>query len=384
MNYEYTLDPTAEEPIMLIDTHIGYNAEAGRGVMADQFCRELMFLDTMGKQRVQIWMNSVGGSVLDAQQIYNTILRTKTKVDTYCVGLVASSAGFIFQAGRKRYMMDGTNLMMHNPYNPDKPEEKDRVTELLTDSIVTMICSRSGMNDNKVRGMMNVTTWLNAQDCKNLGLCDEIEYLDSFNKARKISIESPLNALKEYSNIINQVIETKKPIKMNKVYNKLNLNTNLANVEDLAVVEIENLSKANKAATDKLTAVEAELIEAKNKVTELTNKMKEFQDAEALKEASELENKVNTLVDGAVTAGKIANEASIIDAYKVMAKADLENTSKVIEALPVNKKAPDFKGTPKDAGKIEDSAAPSIDITNPNAFLAKKLVAKFVEVTKRK
>lgn len=384
MNYEYTLDPTAEEPIMLIDTHIGYNAEAGRGVMADQFCRELMFLDTMGKQRVQIWMNSVGGSVLDAQQIYNTILRTKTKVDTYCVGLVASSAGFIFQAGRKRYMMDGTNLMMHNPYNPDKPEEKDRVTELLTDSIVTMICSRSGMNDNKVRGMMNVTTWLNAQDCKNLGLCDEIEYLDSFNKARKISIESPLNALKEYSNIINQVIETKKPIKMNKVYNKLNLNTNLANVEDLAVVEIEKIEVANKLASDKLVEAEQKLAEAEKVANELKAELKVLKDAEEANKAAELENKVNALVNEGVKAGKIANEEAIINAYKTMAKADLENTTKVIEALPVNKKAPDFKGTPATTAAVENNAAPSIDITNPNAFLAKKLVAKFVEVTKRK
>lgn len=353
------------------------------GVMAAQFCRELMLLDSLGKQRVQIWMNSIGGSVLDAQQIYNTILKTKAKVDTYCVGLVASSAGFIFQAGRKRYMMDGTNLMMHNPYNPENPEEQDSVTALLTDSIVTMICARSGMNDQKIRGMMNVTTWLNAQDCKNLGLCDEIEYLDSFNKARKVSIENPLNAIKEYSNIINQVIETKKTKPMNKVYHTLNLNSNLANVEDLAVIEIENLSKANKTATDKLTSVEAELIEAKNKVTELTNKVKEIEDAEALKEASELDNKVTSLVDGAVAAGKIANEASIIDAYKVMAKADLENTSKVIEALPVNKKAPEFKAAATQ-NNADASLAPSIDITNPSAFLAKKMVAKFVEVTKRK
>lgn len=365
---------------MLIDSHIGYSSIDGRGVMADQFCRELMFLDTLGKSRVQVWMNSVGGSVLDAQQIYNTILRTKTKVDTYCVGLVASSAGFIFQAGRKRCMMNGTNLMMHNPFNPTNPEEESDSLRVFTNSIVTMICSRSGLTPEKVGGMMNVTTWLNAEDCKAMGLCDEVEYLDSFNKARKVSIENPLNALKEYSNII----QTIKPKKMNKVYNKLNLDAAAVGVEDSAVIAIERIQAENKIATDKLTAVEAELIEAKNKVTELTNKVKEIEDAEALKEATELENKVNTLVDGAVTGGKIANEAAIIDAYKVMAKADLENTSKVIEALPVNKKAPNFDKAAANVAAADSSSAPSIDITNPAAYLAKKMVAKYVEVTKRK
>lgn len=384
MNYEYTLDPNADEPIMLIDTHIGYIEDDGRGVMADQFCRELMTLDNLGKNRIQIWMNSVGGSVLDAQQIYNTILRTKTKVDTYCVGLVASSAGFIFQAGRKRYMMDGTNLMMHNPYNPSNLEEKDIVTELLTNSIVTMICSRSGINEQKIRGMMNVTTWLNAQDCKNLGLCDEVEYLDLFNKARKVSIESPLNALKEYSSILNKVIETKKPIKMNKVYNKLNLNPAVANVEDLAVVEIEKIEVANKVASEKLASTEKELAEAKELVNTLTAKVEAIEKAEKETKEKELDGKVEDLVNSGVKAGKIANDEAVINAYKVMAKADFENTSKVIEALPVNKKAPDFK-TPKHNGvEVVENSAPSIDITNPNGFLAKQMAAKWVEVKKRK
>lgn len=376
MNYEYTLNPDSEEPIMLIDSHIGYSNENGRGVMADQFCRELMFLDTLGKSRVQVWMNSVGGSVLDAQQIYNTILRTKTKVDTYCVGLVASSAGFIFQAGRKRCMMDGTNLMMHNPFNPTNPDEESDSLRVFTNSIVTMICSRSGLTPEKVGGMMNVTTWLNAEDCKAMGLCDEVEYLDSFNKARKVSIENPLNALKEYSNIIQEI----KPKKMNKVYNKLNLDPAVNGAEDSAVAAIENLVVANKTTTDKLTTVEAELIEAKNKVTELTAKVKEVEDSEAAKEATELENKVTSLVDGAVTAGKIANEATIIDAYKVMAKADLVNTTKVIEALPVNKKAPSFTGAAKKAAELENSAAPSIDITNPSGYLAQMQVKKLAEL----
>jgi len=365
---------------MLIDSHIGYSSTDGRGVMADQFCRELMFLDTLGKSRVQVWMNSVGGSVLDAQQIYNTILRTKTKVDTYCVGLVASSAGFIFQAGRKRCMMDGTNLMMHNPFNPSNPDEESDSLRVFTNSIVTMICSRSGLTSEKVQGMMNVTTWLNAQDCKNLGLCDEVEYLDSFNKARKISVENTLTALKEYSNII----QTIKPKKMNKVYNKLNLDPAVNGVEDSAVAAIENLVIANKTATDKLTTVEAELIEAKNKVAELTAKVKEIEDADAAKEATELENKVTALVDGAVTAGKIANEATIIDAYKVMAKANLENATKVIEALPVNKKSPDFGKAAANAAASDSSLAPSIDITNPSAYLAKRMVAKLVEVKNKK
>jgi ATP-dependent Clp protease protease subunit len=60
----------------------------------------------MDKKRIQVWINSPGGDVDDGYNIYNAMLKTKTKVDTHCYGMAASMAGAIFQAGHRRTMAD--------------------------------------------------------------------------------------------------------------------------------------------------------------------------------------------------------------------------------------------------------------------------------------
>jgi ATP-dependent protease ClpP protease subunit len=63
VNWNYTIDPNAETPIMLINKHIGYDEQAGPGIMGDQFQMELLTLDAMGKRNIHVWINSEGGSV---------------------------------------------------------------------------------------------------------------------------------------------------------------------------------------------------------------------------------------------------------------------------------------------------------------------------------
>jgi ATP-dependent protease ClpP protease subunit len=100
--FMYTVNVDSDEPIMLINKHIGYDEADGYGIMGDLFQAELLALDQMEKKRIQVWINSPGGSVMDGYNMYTAMLKTKTKVDTYCVGICASMAAVLFQAGRKR------------------------------------------------------------------------------------------------------------------------------------------------------------------------------------------------------------------------------------------------------------------------------------------
>jgi ATP-dependent Clp protease protease subunit len=178
----YTIDLNVAEPIMLIDRHIGFDShQGGPGIMGDLFQKELMTLDGMGKKRIQVWINSEGGVVQDGWNIYNAILRTQTKVDTYCIGMAASIAGVIFQAGRKRIMNDYGILMYHNPFGGD-----GKALDAIRESLVTMISQRSSMNSFDVGKMMNRTTWISADEAFSLGLCDEIEHSVEMNTKRKV------------------------------------------------------------------------------------------------------------------------------------------------------------------------------------------------------
>ena len=109
----YCIDENIDEPIMLINTHIGFDEENGQGIDGAQFQRELLYLDGLGKKRIQVWINSIGGVVMDGYNIASAILKTKTPVDTYNVGMSASIAGVIFMCGRNRIMLDYAQFMMH-------------------------------------------------------------------------------------------------------------------------------------------------------------------------------------------------------------------------------------------------------------------------------
>ncbi len=91
-NFIYTIDVESDEPIMLINKHIGNDDQLGQGIDGSIFQAELLRLDTMGKKRIQVWISSEGGIVMDGYKIYNAILKSKTKVDTYNVGICASIA----------------------------------------------------------------------------------------------------------------------------------------------------------------------------------------------------------------------------------------------------------------------------------------------------
>ena len=146
MKFIYTVDVASDEPIMLINTHIGDDPVDGMGIDGSIFQAELLALDQMGKKSIQVWINSVGGVVMDGYNICNAILKSQTRVDTYCVGMAASIAAVIFQTGRKRYMADYGILMYHEPYTENSTIQDNPLLSNMNDSLATIVSNRSGMS----------------------------------------------------------------------------------------------------------------------------------------------------------------------------------------------------------------------------------------------
>lgn len=356
VTFLYTVDETSDEPIMLIDRHVGYDAEDGYGIMGDMFQRELLALDGMNKKRIQIWINSPGGVVADGYSIYNAMLKTKTKVDTYNIGIAASISAVIFQGGRTRYMADYSKLMYHNPYGGDDAKGLDAVR----DSLITMISSRTGKTDDEVKKIMNKTTWIGADEAKETGFCDVVE--DSAEKNKKRVIESPeeAKAFWSYSNkILNSILNIEKKADMKKIANKLNLNPEAT--EDSMVAEIDTISnKLKKAESDvvnketDLKKKQEELDALNKKVTDLTNEMDSMKakaktdeeaKAKAEKEAktkaeAEEEGKAKNMIEGFAAAGRIKNEAEVIAEWIADCKVlGIDKVKARIEKLPLNVKS---------------------------------------------
>lgn len=331
MDYVYTIDPYVNEPIMLIDTHIG-DIDGEMGISGKRFARELMMLDAMGKPSVQVWINSIGGSIMEAMAIYSAISNCKAKVKTYNMGVAASSAAFIFQAGYKRVSADYSLTMIHNPFNPDGGD--DDVLSKFKDSILTMLTSKCGKSRDEVSAMMDKETWMDAWECLDGGFCDEIEAYASDLKLDSIpDIKNKWQSARQY---VNAAIDNKKTAKMNKVLNFLNL-SEAAN-EDAALEAVKSLKAQADDATEKLQNAANELATLKAEKEALEAKITELEASEAAAKDAALTVEAEAVVN--TYKNRIGDKAEALTKWVNLYKADAEGTKELLEALPLNVKAP--------------------------------------------
>lgn len=331
---------------MMLDKHIGgYDEKEGYGIDGSMFAAELMALDTMGKKRIQVWINSTGGSVIDGYNICNAILKSKTKVDTYCVGIAASMAGVIFQCGRKRYMADYGILMYHNPYTPDKEADDNSVLNSMKESLNKIICQKSGMNEQAVGLMMDRTTFINSSEAITMGLCDEIEATAGLNAPRMKSINNNLGEAWSVANkVLNKYFDNQKPRTMKLVMNKLGLNEDAAEQSVLSAIEgMQNsltekdsiIAQLKKEVGEKQTAAQKaadDLKAAQDKLAVLEQEKTAAEEAKVLSEAT-------NMINGYAAQGRIKNDDVTLNSWIAKAKEDMAGVKTMLESLPLNKAA---------------------------------------------
>lgn len=133
---------------------------------------------------IEIYVNSGGGSVYDGYEIYNLVREYSGNVTFKIIGLAASAASFICMAANC-VMSPLAEMMIHNSstYAEGPHQNMDSTSNMLqiTDhTIATAYVLKSGKSEEEIRNLMENETWLSAEDCKNLGLIDEIMFGEGF------------------------------------------------------------------------------------------------------------------------------------------------------------------------------------------------------------
>lgn len=364
MDFIYTIDPESKNPKMVINKHIGCDIQDdGMGVDGAQFAAEILSLDSMGdKESITVFINSVGGSVMEGMSIYNAILECKTKVKTINSGIAASIAAVIFQAGDDRIMYDYSCLMYHNPYSDSNPDEESDALKIVRESLIKMIHTRTRIAEDRIGNMMNVTTWINAEDSLSVGFCDSIKsssnenlknLLDFKNIWKEANIEldkelknkNKLTMKGEILKLLNLAEDATDDVVYNLIkaliekspLNKMEDEDKCDEDED-AKIKMENAIHTDSGAAygnDETGEDEEDSYKMKyeNLLNEFNAMKKEMEDAKNKAES----DKINNLVEFAIKNGKIKSDA--IDTWKNIAKLDFSNAEKLINSLPVNKKA---------------------------------------------
>lgn len=148
------------------------------GIDADQFARDLAGVTTA---KIELQINSPGGSVFDGVAIYNALRAHSAHVTTRVDGVAASIASVIAQAGDHRTMMSGARLMIHEASGIAIGNAKDMrdfadLLESTNETIAEIYASRSGKEAAEFADILASGTdhWMSAQQSVEMGLADEV------------------------------------------------------------------------------------------------------------------------------------------------------------------------------------------------------------------
>ncbi|MCX7749170.1 MAG: Clp protease ClpP [Clostridia bacterium] len=147
----------------------------GDEVTPKQFKAELM----SGNGDITIWINSPGGDVFCASQIYNMLMDYKGNVTVKIDGIAASAASVIAMAGSEVLISPTGLLMIHNPMtiafgDTVEMEKAIAMLEEVKESIINAYELKTGLSRTKLSNLMDAESWFNAKKAVELGFADGI------------------------------------------------------------------------------------------------------------------------------------------------------------------------------------------------------------------
>jgi len=152
-----------------------------------EFCENIIYLGIKPfSEPIWVILDSVGGNVYDGLGLHDIIrasIKKGREVNVLGVGLVASMASVIMQAGSKRLALPQTQFLLHQIREglvlkvEEVSEGEERVAEAvrLNRVVLNIVAERSGKNLEEIlRLVRKKDYWLDAKGAKEFGLIDEI------------------------------------------------------------------------------------------------------------------------------------------------------------------------------------------------------------------
>lgn len=134
-----------------------------------------------GTGPVAAWIDSPGGDVFAAAQIYNMLRDYKDVVNVHIDSLAASAASVIAMAGKTVEISPTGYLMIHNPSmmawgdSAEMQRAKNMLDEV-KEGIINAYEAKTGLPRRQLSDMMDAETWLSAKKAVEMGFADKIMF----------------------------------------------------------------------------------------------------------------------------------------------------------------------------------------------------------------
>lgn len=151
--------------------------------------------------QINIYINSEGGSVFEGTAIYNQLKRHPAHKTVYIDGFACSIASVIAMAGDEIIMPKNALMMIHNMWmgacgNAAELRKAANDLDIINAAGRAAYMERAGdkISEDKLSELMDMETWLTAEQCLEYGFADKYAEKDAdMSKAPEILQRANLN-----------------------------------------------------------------------------------------------------------------------------------------------------------------------------------------------
>lgn len=160
----------SQERIMFIDNVITDD-------LANEIIAQLLYLDSLNHELINIYINCIGGSVLDGLAIYDVSKIIKSPIRTVCIAGALSMGAILMLMGKERCITKHSRIMLHQPSGYARGTATDiQITheeiQKLKNELYAIVEENTTLVH--VEELFKWDTWFTAKEALDCGLVTEI------------------------------------------------------------------------------------------------------------------------------------------------------------------------------------------------------------------
>ena len=199
--WNWVRDADTGERTLVLNGQIAEDSWFGDEITPAIFRDDLM----KGEGNITVWINSPGGDVFAAAQIYNMLMDYKGNVTVRIDGLAASAASVIAMAGTTVEMSPVGMLMIHNPStavigNIKEMQAAIQMLDEVKESILNAYELKTGQPRQSLSDLMDAESWMNAKKAVELGFADKILFTNDEEEKKSEGVEAMLFSRRAVTN----------------------------------------------------------------------------------------------------------------------------------------------------------------------------------------
>lgn len=185
------------EPYALRQHRVLLLSEPITAETANRFMADLLLLNAAScTERIDLYINSPGGSVTDGLAILDAMGCIQAPVSTICIGQAASMAAWILASGTKglRYATPNAEIMIHQlaagfyGQSAHIRVMSQRVLRLQK-RLIEILAACTGQSQRRIARDMERDFFMTADEARRYGIVDAV--LEPFSKGPVVAAENP-------------------------------------------------------------------------------------------------------------------------------------------------------------------------------------------------